>query len=280
MAFHENREYPLDIPITAARFHNMNFLAHWHAEMELVLVLGGQITLGYNSGQCVLETGDMAVFSSDNIHFYDSKNDESTVLIIVFQPDMIESIVDFAENANYSNIIVQKAAAQNGAPGELPFVEMRSCFESIYDELNSRKPEYKLLIKARLIELIGLFRRFRPKDGETGANSALGDSNTKIIQKAIRYIGDNYAHDISLEDISNYMNISTFYFSRIFSKSTGLTFKNYLNSYRVEKAQKMIVSTSQQIVDIAYECGFSSVRTFNRVFRTVRGITPSSLRGN
>jgi AraC-like DNA-binding protein len=278
MAFHEIREYPLDIPITAVRFHNMNFLAHWHAEMELVLVLDGQITLGYNSGQSVLETGDMAMFSSDNIHFYDSKNDESTVLILVFRPDMIESVVDFAENASCSNIIVQKAAVENGGASDLTLIEMRSCFESIYDELNGRKPEYKLLIKARLIELIGLFRRFRRKDTETGANTALVDSNTKIIQKAIRYIGENYSHDISLEDISNYMNISTFYFSRIFSKSTGMTFKNYLNSYRIEKAQKMIVSTSQQIVDIAYECGFSSVRTFNRVFRTVRGITPSSLR--
>lgn len=280
MAFHENREYPLDIPITAVRFHNMNFLAHWHAEMELVLVLDGQISLGVNSGQIVLETGDMAMFSNDNIHFYDSKNDESTVLIIVFQPEMIESIVDFTENISYSNIIVQKMTLANGSVSEQTLIEMRKCFETIFDELNSKKPEYKLLIKARLIELIGLFRRCRPRDAETAANSALGDSNTKIIQKAIRYIGDNYSHDISLEDISNYMNISTFYFSRIFSKSTGLTFKNYLNSYRIEKAQKLIVSTSQQIVDIAYECGFSSVRTFNRVFKSVRGITPSSLRGN
>lgn len=275
MAFHENREYPLDIPITAVRFHNMNFLAHWHAEMELVLVLDGQISLGVTSGQLILKKGDMAMFSSDDIHFYDSKNDESTILIIVFQPEMIESVVDFAENANYSNIIVQ-----NGGAGDLPLAEMRNCFEAIFDELNGQRPEYKLLIKARLIELIGLFRRCRPKDAAVAANTASGDSNTKIIQKAIRYIGENYSHDISLEDISNHMNISTFYFSRIFSKSTGLTFKNYLNSYRIEKAQKLIISTSQQIVDIAYDCGFSSVRTFNRVFKSIKGITPSSLRGS
>jgi AraC-like DNA-binding protein len=280
MAYHENREYPTDLPITAVRFHNMNFLAHWHTEVEFVLVLEGRLGIGINSGYRTLETGDMAMFASGDIHYYDSKDNQSTVLIIVFRPEIIDSIVDLAAGSHTTNIIISKTMMTTAGLGESVLTEMKICFEAIFTELNGQKEEYKTLIKARLIELVGLFHRYQTRMAENAVDSTLGNGNVKLLQKAIRFINENYAHDISLEDISDHLNISPFYFSRIFSKSTGLTFKSYVNSYRIEKAQNLIVSTARPIIDIAYDCGFSSIRTFNRVFKSINGKTPSNVRGD
>lgn len=278
MAYHENREYPTDLPITAVRFHNMDFLAHWHTEVEYVLVLEGQLGVGINTGYRILEAGDMAMFASGDIHYYDSKENDSTILIIVFRPEIIDNIIDLTANPNFSNIIISKPLIASANLSEAVLTEMKNCFEAIFTELNSQKDEYKTLIKARLIELAGLFLRYRPRMTDNSTGSAAGSGNVKLLQKAIRYINENYARDISLEDISDHLNISPFYFSRIFSKSTGLTFKSYVNSYRIEKAQNLLLTTARPIIDIAFDCGFSSIRTFNRVFKDISGKTPSSLR--
>jgi len=278
MAFHECREYPTELPITAVRFHNMNYLAHWHSEVEMVLVLEGQLGIGINAGYRILESGDMAMLTGGDIHYYDSKEHDSTILIIVFRPEIIESIVDLSAKANMPDIVVSRNLIRSAGLNESVLTEMKNCFESIFNELNGQKDEYKLLVKARLIELTGLFLRCRPRLASQTAAQAPGNSNAKLLQKAIRYIHENFASDISLEDISEHLSVSPFYFSRIFSKSTGLTFKSYVNSYRIEKATSMIMSTSRPITEIAYECGFSSIRTFNRVFKLFNGKTPSSVR--
>ena len=163
MAYHENREYPTDLPITAVRFHNMDFLAHWHTEVEYVLVLEGQLGVGINTGYRILEAGDMAMFASGDIHYYDSKENDSTILIIVFRPEIIDNIIDLTANPNFSNIIISKPLIASANLSEAVLTEMKNCFEAIFTELNSQKDEYKTLIKARLIELAGLFLRYRPR---------------------------------------------------------------------------------------------------------------------
>ena len=277
MAFHESREYPTELPITAVRFHNMNYLAHWHSEVEMVLVLEGRLGIGINTGFCELDAGDMVMLPGGDIHYFDSKANDSTILIIVFRPELIDNIVDFSSRSNMPNIVVSKSQGMTAGLNESVLTEMKNCFESIFAELNGQKEEYKLIVKARLIELTGLFFRCRPRLANQPAAQSTGNSNAKLLQKAIRFIHENYTSDISLEDISEHLNVSPFYFSRIFSKSTGLTFKTYVNRYRIEKAMSMIHATTRPITEIAYECGFSSIRTFNRVFKLICGKIPSKI---
>ena len=233
MVFHESREYPTELPITAVRFHNMNYLAHWHSEVEMVMVLEGRLGIGINAGHCYLDAGEMAMLPGGDIHYYDSKESDSTVLIIVFRPEIIEGIIDLTTKANLPNIMVTRELVRSSGLNESVMTEMRSCFESVFTELNGQREAYGLLVKARLIELTALFMRCRPRLANRSAALSTGNGNAKLLQKAIHYIHENYSGDISLEDISEHLNVSPFYFSRIFSKSTGLTFKSYVNSYRI-----------------------------------------------
>lgn len=277
MAYLENREYPDEMPITSVMFHNINYLAHWHTEIEFLRVYEGRINVGVNSGNHVLEAGDMAMFSSGDIHYYDSRDSDSDVLIIVFRPEMISSVVDLAAIPDLSNILLTRAASSPYQADEAMRARMTDCFDIIHAEISQKKAAYQIITKGRLAEMAGLFLRLQP-DAAAEAASQLGHGSKKLLQKAIRYINENFANDLSLEDVSGYLKISPFYFSRIFSLTTGMTYKRYLNSLRIEKASQQILSTTRPITDIAYECGFNSIRTFNRVFLEIRGVVPSSLR--
>ena len=98
------------------------------------------------------------------------------------------------------------------------------------------------------------------------------------MRESIRYLESNYMNSITLEDAARNVNLSSYYFSRLFKKISGMNFKQYLNSIRVEKAESKIKNTGMPITDIALECGFNSIRTFNRVFKSARGCAPSDLK--
>jgi AraC-like DNA-binding protein len=98
------------------------------------------------------------------------------------------------------------------------------------------------------------------------------------MQEILEYLDVNYMHPITLADAARHANMSLFYFSRFFKSISGMSYIAYLNSIRVNQAERLLLSTDKSILDIALECGFSNIRTFNRVFKQVKLRTPSELR--
>ncbi|WP_414712767.1 helix-turn-helix domain-containing protein [Sphingobacterium sp. UBA5980] len=79
-----------------------------------------------------------------------------------------------------------------------------------------------------------------------------------------------------MEDVASFANLTTVAFCRYFKKYTGITFINYLNQVRIQKACRMLLEKeSVAISTVAYSCGFNSITNFNRVFMKTIGITPS-----
>lgn len=278
MAFLEKREYPPGFPITARMWDRINYLAHWHSEHELVLVYEGKVGIGINSEYRVLEKGDIVLVSGGDVHYYDSKDKKSTVLVIVFHQELIDSVIDFPTNKKALITFLDRPTVKDIQLEETVLEKMKSCMDKIYHEIINQQTSYQYFVKAYLIELFSLFSRYIPRITINSETNSVNSGGISLVQKALKYLESNYSHDITLEDAAKYLQISSFYFSRVFSKVTGKTFKNYLSTIRVEKALTLIKSTNKPIIDIAYECGFNSIRTFNRVFKTIKGITPSSVR--
>ena len=95
------------------------------------------------------------------------------------------------------------------------------------------------------------------------------------LQNLLTYINRNYREDITLEKAAAVLHFSPSYFSKLFKRLTGMNFVNYINVVRVEKAIEELQTTAKKITDIAVDCGFSNVRTFNRVFKEITGQTPT-----
>ena len=98
------------------------------------------------------------------------------------------------------------------------------------------------------------------------------------LKRAIDYINDNLDKQIKLDDIAQLVDISQYYFCRLFNDSTGISPYKYVIQQRVAKAKKLIESSKLSLADIAYECGFSSQSQMTQHFRKCVGITPKVYR--
>lgn len=98
------------------------------------------------------------------------------------------------------------------------------------------------------------------------------------IQRARQYITEHQAEEISLGDVAKAVNTSTFYFCKMFKKTTGLNFTDYLARLRVEKAKNLLLNPNARISEIAFHVGFQSLSHFNRVFRRIVGQSPTDYR--
>ena len=101
------------------------------------------------------------------------------------------------------------------------------------------------------------------------------EKSNDIIKTAKKYIDDNFAKDISLDDVSRKVNISPYYFSKIFKEEVGLSFIEYLTNIRIEKAKELLTESDMSMKEICGACGYTDPNYFSRSFKKNVGVTPT-----
>ncbi len=105
-----------------------------------------------------------------------------------------------------------------------------------------------------------------------------GEAEPPMVRRARDYIVVHHADPVDLDEIAKAMHVSIFYFCKMFKKTTGLTFTDYLGRVRIERAKTQLLDLNRRVSDIAYDVGFQSLTNFNRVFRQVAGQSPTQFR--
>ncbi len=98
------------------------------------------------------------------------------------------------------------------------------------------------------------------------------------ISRARALIAERHTEELTLTSIASAVNMSAFYFCKMFKKATGMTFTDYLARIRVEKVKNLLLNPHLRASEAAYEVGFQSLSQFNRVFRRVAGESTTSYR--
>ncbi|TCL62385.1 AraC-like DNA-binding protein [Hydrogenispora ethanolica] len=274
-AFLETRSYSSDFAVSAFYAANNNFLAHWHLEVEMMLVCSGNIRIGINKEARVLHQGEMALFRSTDIHYYDSRDLHSRIIVLIFRPELIGSPGGWPENRQFDPAFIDQAVLAELA--EPIRNGITALFEEIVAELETRSPHYRLYVSGKIAQLCALILRHFPTRPVTSPRNEAKKPDILRVQKVIQHLETHYMEEISLAGIARMSGLSPYYFSRLFAKFTGITFKEYLTRIRVQKAEQLIQTGQKSMIDTAFDCGFNSVRTFNRAFRTVKGYPPSRI---
>ncbi len=278
-AYHENRFYHSTLPFSCDYSHNLNFLAHWHNDLELMYVCEGSIRMGINLESRVLHKGDMAICSSGDIHYYDSSDCESTILLLIFNPQLIGSPGGWPKDVRLTSPFITAGDPDTNTAAGIQLLSRASqLILQLNQESEAELPQHELFITGMLYELCGLILRHLPCEPADQKKDKRRMTSMKIMQAVLDYLETHYSSMITLEDAAKQADMSLFYFSRFFKSTTGMSFISYLNHIRVNKAEEMLLNTDKSIIDIALDCGFTNVRTFNRVFKQFRHNTPSSLR--
>jgi AraC family transcriptional regulator len=100
------------------------------------------------------------------------------------------------------------------------------------------------------------------------------------LKQVIEYIRANIDRDLSLENLAELVQMSTFYFARLFKQSTGYTPHQYIIRCRIDRAEFLLRQGTLSIVEICQQVGFQSQSHFTQLFRKYKGITPKKYREN
>lgn len=267
-AFHEVRSYDSDFMVWHSNYENIGFLAHWHKEIELIYVRSGSCRLSITDMNFTAHAGDLAICESGQIHYSDSHHMDNSLDFIIFDTSILGSLF---ENPHFVHPLVTKGELERCGLS----ARLTSLIDTVSSELEKKEPYYQEIVISSLQTFWFLLKRFHPR---AEASSAPDNRRTRMLtdfQSLLSYIDDHYADNISLEYAAASMNFSTGYFSKIFKKLMGINFVTYLNLVRVEHAVCELRNTEQKFTEIALNCGFNNIRTFNRVFKEITGCTPS-----
>lgn len=104
---------------------------------------------------------------------------------------------------------------------------------------------------------------------------------SKVVRGVIDYIDSHYTHaNLGIEDIAEYMHLSSAHLSVLFKQETGATIKQYISDYRLELSKKMLANEHYKINEIAELCGYSNANYFAKVFKAANDQSPVEYRKN
>lgn len=247
--------------ITATITHRLQCGAHLHKEIELVYVLSGETKAYLDSEEFTLYEGDLFFSFPNRVHYYRTYLPEESVLMI-FPPELF---------ADYSNILIKNVPIS-------PVIRKEKLPENIRD----------ILCEVVRIRHSDLQYAFEINKGYL--NVFLGEvlplfeyrkvlsSNTDMLSSILNYCLQNYTESISLDEMAQKLHASKYYISRLFNDKIKIGFNDYINILRVNEAKERLASSDDSITEIGSSVGYNTIRSFNRAFRDLTGMSPRDYR--
>jgi len=104
------------------------------------------------------------------------------------------------------------------------------------------------------------------------------NSEPPVITKAKTYIQEHQTEELSLTQVAKAVNMSSYYFCKMFKKIAGINFTDYVSRVRIEKSKNLLLNPNLRVSEIAFEVGFQSLTHFNRVFKKILNESPTEYR--
>lgn len=230
---------------------DLNFSAHLHNSFEFIYVYSGSLELTIDEKIYILKSGDGTIIIPNQIHSYRSI-DTSKSYLCVFSNSYIYDFYQKVKDSRATNPVFKLNTAQIVSDLQSPDIS-------------------RYLIKSYLYYIIDLFNSCTEYEKR---NLKLYESINKILS----YIENNFTSDITIKNIAKIIGYDYHYLSNLIQKILHTTFRSLLNEYRIQRAQNYLIATSDRITDIATNCGYDSLCSFNRNFKQITTLTPKEYR--
>ncbi|MBE6861465.1 MAG: helix-turn-helix domain-containing protein [Ruminococcus sp.] len=247
---------------------------HWHNAVEIIMPLQGTYTACTGGHTYVLNERDIIILPSGELHLLpqaegrrlifqcDNEVLEDNLALNAVLPSISDVLVITPETDKKLHLFVQK------------------CMLDISTEYFSDNPLADTRIYVLLINMMLAVREHQLKQ----QTSAIADSDENFhkfnekFNKVIKFIDKNYMHDISLDTLADIAGYSKYHFSRIFKQFSSMSHVTYINRRRIKAAEALLLDPKLSVTDVAVNSGFSSLTTFNRVFKEIKHCTPSEFK--
>lgn len=248
---------------------------HWHEELEIQYVAGGEVEQRVPETRSYAQVGDCFCINSNVLH-YTRPVEESRLRVLVFHPDLICGGADsvfarryirpLVENRSFGGLLLRG--------GEHP--EAASAFLEAFRAMEGEEPGYEFVVRDRLSRLCLLMAgRFVDMDTE----NARVERDSASLKLMLDYIHRNINQAVRLRDIALAAGLGERKCERVFLRQLGMTPRQYVGRHRLAQAAAMLLARpDMNIQDVAAECGFTGSTVFSRAFSERYGLPPREYR--
>lgn len=195
-------------------------------------------------------------------------NQESYFSLLFLDPDHLVQVA--RESVTVDRVQLTPHAAMHD-----PLIDQIG--RSLTAELENNQPHSRLFADSLAIALsIHLLRHY--SDWQPSLREDGGGLPQRKLQQVIEYINENLREDLTISAIANELEMSQYYFSRLFKQSIGVAPYQYVIQQRIERAKYLLRTTPLSVAEIAPQVGFSNQNQLTVQFRKFTGTTPSGYR--
>ena len=253
---------------------------HIHDEIEIIYIKKGSAYAEIDTESIYLAEGNILFINRLLAHNYSNISKDFECIIMQFRPQTvfdnkmveIKHLIPFYHTSTFHYYI--------NTYNDTIAHEIHTCLSDILEVCNEKFDlAQDLILNSLLIKLLYITHKYDIYNlGER--NLTEREKSIKRIINLQKYINAHYAEALTVSFACEYVKLDYHYFSRLFKQETGKNFIDYLNSVRIINAQQLLTSTNQSIAFISQNVGFQNPSYFNRVFKSLCGITPKEYRIN
>ena len=257
-------------------YDNIDYEAYprlWHTCIEIIMPVRGVYVLEYDGRDITLREGDILLICPGALHQLAACEGER----YIFQAEM-SSVTQLRAVEAFLSLLYPAICF---TPEETPEVyeTIRSLVLDIVREYQKESVFYPASIYAKLLEMLVLIRRnYEAAAQPIGVSGSKQKEYLEKFMDVCNYIGDHCTEELSLETVSARAGFSKYHFSRLFKQFAGVSFYRYLNQKRIERAEQLLTSPQLSVTEVSLSCGFTSLSSFIRMFKLIKGCTPSEYR--
>lgn len=271
-----NAEYQMYRSFNMYETNGARYHAHLHTHCEFMYVLKGTVSATIDGEDWTAKENDVIAVLPHQIHSFDSKFDGSErVCILMISPVYLKG---FADKIN-DNVLTEPVISLSGSESRL----VRSIFEYIFAECpieieNNVHERIRRDILDRSQSVKNLVLAYITLIFEKGHWKKKTSSAPDNARRILEYCMEHYCEDISVAGIADGLSINPHTVTRIFSTVFKQNFRTHINEMRLSTVTDMLIETELPVTEIAFKCGFETLRTFNRIFLMKYGMSPSEFR--
>lgn len=232
---------------------NFNFPLHLHQCYEFVTVLSGEMKITVDDKKYSLKSGEGLLIFPNQMHSFESL--KSKHFLLIFSPQLVQA---------FNISVTTKIPKSNKFTPDKYLIELAKNISSTSD----------------ITEKKGVLYLICAQFNKSSEYELRAIKDQKPLLKMFLYVENHFAEDCKLSSLAESIGYNYAYLSRLFKKTVGMSFNTYLNHYRLSNACYLMSNTENSILCCATESGYSSLRNFNRNFKTHFGITPKEYKQN
>jgi AraC-like DNA-binding protein len=251
-----------------------------HEYFEVLYLCSGSAICHVQGRTFAFEEGDLLVLKSTLQNTIEWRTSPpGRMVALLFDPDLIrcdgagdgaEYLAPFLlQDSDFPHVVT----AKTGVPRDVLEFMLR-----IRSELPTSSPTARLAVRTYLKTLLMLLVNHYSRHTGTVQIYHHQQRAVERLRPVLQRIDENCGSAIQVGDAARMCGMSETQFMSAFKHVTGVSFMKYLNQYRIQRAQDLLVTTDRSIADISLDIGYCDQSYFSAVFRKLAGTTPAAYR--